>query len=179
LNTAIQQVQDWQRWIERNREEAKRIFPSKNFIINDDPNFKYVIVIGRRSGDGRDEARRNHYARSLGVEIRSFDYLTDAMEIRRFSPFTWMSRDIFPVISEKSNNDFSNPFARSYTNSEWKKIVSSGIDISHMVAQNLEILLSCRRYNMEDLREFKMYLDGLTDLEIAIPKNDYKLLEYH
>src|ERR1041384_7194799 len=37
LNTAVQQVLDWRRWIERNREEAKRLFPSKQFIRQNDP----------------------------------------------------------------------------------------------------------------------------------------------
>jgi Domain of unknown function (DUF4263) len=177
LNTAVQQVQDWQRWLERNREEAKRLFPSKQFIRNDDPNFSYVIVIGRRTNMRGHEARRNHYARSMGISIRTFDYLTDEMFERRFSAFTWISRDLVPQISEQDNNDYSNPFWKAFSDPQWRSIVRNGdFTRSHFIANNLPLLMSHRTYNVKAMAEFDQYLTGLDDSVKTIPEYEFSTL---
>jgi hypothetical protein len=177
LNTAVQQVQNWQRWIERNREEAKRLFPSKQFIRLDDPNFSYSIVIGRRSNMRNHEAERNHYARSLGISIRTFDYFTDELLQRRFSPFTWISRDLVPEISEQENNDYTNPFWKAYSDPQWRSIVKNGkFNLSHMVASNLGLLMAHRTYNVDAIAEFDAYLAGLDDSVKLIPEHEFLTL---
>jgi hypothetical protein len=177
LNTAVQQILDWRRWIERNREEAKRLFPSKQFIRHDDPNFSYMIVIGRR--ESGDEARRNDYAKKLGITIRSFDYLTDALISRRFQPFVWISRDIVPVISEQENNAYANPFYVAYSDPEWRRIASEGeYNASHVVASNLDLLMRYRRYNLDAQRGFEAYLARLAEGEKTIPDHEFEWLEF-
>lgn len=177
LNTAVQQVQDWQRWIERNREEAKRLFPSKQFIRRDDPNFSYMIVIGRRQHLRGNESKRAHYARALGVSIRSFDYFTDDLLARRFSPFTWITRDIMPDISAQENNDFTNPFYMAYSDPQWRSIAREGeYDVSHMIARNLKLLMRHRRYNVMAQADFEAYLAGLDDTVKNIPEHEFETL---
>lgn len=179
LNTAVQQVQDWQRWIERNREEAKRLFPSKQFIRGDDPNFSYMIVIGRRQNLRGHESKRNHYARSLGIAIRTFDYFTDDLFARRFSPFTWISRDLVPVISAQENNEFTNPFYIAYSDPEWRSIAKDGeYDVSHMIARNLDLVMRNRRYNVSAQADFDAYLAGLDDTDKAVPEHEFRTLEF-
>jgi hypothetical protein len=72
----------------RSLRPVNSMFPSKQFVRSDDPNFSYVIVVGRRQNLRGNEARRNPYSCSVGISIRTFDYLTDELLSRRFSPFT-------------------------------------------------------------------------------------------
>lgn len=179
LNTAVQQVQDWQRWIERNREEAKRLFPSKQFIRGDDPNFSYMVVIGRRENLRGNESKRNHYSKSLGINIRTFDYFTDEVLSRRFLSFTWISHDLVPVISEQDNNNFTNPFYIAYSDPEWRKIAREGeYNSSHVIAVNFDLLMKNRRYNTIAQAGFEAYLAGLRDEDKAIPDYEYEILKY-
>ena len=73
LTHAIQQVEDWRLWIEANREEAKRLFPSPGFIDRDVPNFEFIVVIGTRENSERWLHKRNAWAQRQNLQIRSFD----------------------------------------------------------------------------------------------------------
>lgn len=177
LNTAVQQVHDWQRWLEQNRSMAKKLFPSKQFIVADDPNFKFLIIIGRRDNTEDFLAQRNYYSQKLGIEIRSFDYLTDVMNLKRFESFTWISHDLRATISEVENNTFSNPFFRAYTDAEWRSIVNSAkLSISHMIGLNLPLLLDKRSYNTRALQEFMEYLNTIPTEKRVIPEWEYERL---
>lgn len=178
LTAAVQQVHDWRKWIEKNREEAKRIFPSKEFIRGDDPNFTYTVVIGKRNGHVDDHARRNEYARTNGVAVRSFDYLSDLLTEMHFNPLVWISRDIVPNISALANNRFSNPFFFAYSDPEWRTICRRGdFSCSHTVANNLDLLLEQRQYNSARLSAFDAFLQGLPEEERRIPKRYYDYLD--
>jgi hypothetical protein len=178
LNTAVQQVQDWQGWIERNREEAKRLFPSKQFIRQDDPNFSYMIVMGRREHLGGNQGRRNHYARSLGIHIRSFDYFTDSLFSRDPRPFAWISRDLVPVFSEQENNAYANPFYIAYSDPEWRRIASGGeYNVSHVIATNFNLIMENRRYNVDAQADFEAYLAGVPEEDKAIPRHEFDWLD--
>lgn len=177
LSNAVQQVSNWRRWIERNREEAKRLFPSKQFIRQDDPNFSYMVVIGRRGDDH--EEKRNDYARQFGIQIRSFDTFTDALVSRRFQPFVWISRDIVPIISEQTNNAYANPFYIAYSDPEWRRIATEGeYNVSHTVAINLDLLLRNRRYNVDAQSDFETYLAGLSEGEKSISEHEFAWLDF-
>ncbi|HEX8452276.1 MAG TPA: Shedu anti-phage system protein SduA domain-containing protein [Longimicrobium sp.] len=177
LNTAVQQILNWKRWMERNREEAKRLFPSKQFIRHDDPNFSYMIVIGRRGREN--EALRNQYAREVGITIRSFDYFTDALSSRAFNAFLWISRDIVPTVSAEDNNAYANPFWMAYSDPEWRRIASQGeYNESHMVAVNLDLLMRYRSYNADAQRDFEAFLATLPADEKEIPEHQFEWLEF-
>jgi hypothetical protein len=177
LNTSVQQIHDWQRWLEQNRHVAKKLFPSKQFIVTDDSNFKFLIIIGRRDSSEEFLAQRNYYSQKLGIEIRSFDYITDVMNSKRFESFTWISHDLHAVISDVENNAFSNPFFRAYTDAEWRSIVNSTkLSISHMIGHNLSLLLEKRSYNTVALQKFMDYLSAISEENRVIPEWEYDRL---
>lgn len=178
LSTAVQQLCDWQRWLEQNRSAAKKMFPSKEFIIADQPNFNFLIIMGRRENTENYLAERNYYSKKLDIEIRSFDYLTDVLDRKRFESFTTISHDLATRISDVQNNTFANPFFRAYTDADWRDIVRSPkLSISHMVGQNLSMLLEKRNYNTAAQARFMTYLKTLPDEQRLIPFWEYEYLK--
>ena len=168
LSTAVQQIQNWQLWIKKNTEEAKRIFPSKEFNVGGHPNFRFLIIIGRRDNSDNFLTERNYYADSMNIEIRSFDFLTDVAKTKKFYSFTNITQDMIGP-NEKQNNDFTNPFHYSYNSSEWNNIVKSPkLTLSHMVGHNIDLLLSNRRINSHLEDEFDKYLKTLDPKEMDI-----------
>ena len=70
LTGAVQQIQNWQLWLDANRSEAKKLFPSKEFIYFDRPSFTFTIIIGRRDDSQQWLHLRNNYSQRLGIEIQ-------------------------------------------------------------------------------------------------------------
>lgn len=148
FNTALQQVRDWKRWITANMDTAKRIFPSKQFLVTGVPSIKYMIVIGRRQRDETVDEKRNQILRDEGIEVRSFDYLMDVLLSNTYSSYTAISRDLTPITREQ-NNQFSNPFYLATSDAEWREMLSRfRSTYSHMIGHNIEHILASRRYNM-------------------------------
>ena len=73
LVAAVQQIHSWKQWIEENRDEAKRLFPSALFSLHDSASFRFTIYIGRGENTANWLERRNFYSKEVGIEIRSFD----------------------------------------------------------------------------------------------------------
>jgi hypothetical protein len=155
LSQAVQQIQNWKRWIDSNRSEAKRLFPSANFTLADSPNFTYTVYIGSRENTQKWQEQRNFHSKELGIKIRSFDSLTDRVRTRPIMDF-WIGGDeTGPKLLPSLRNQLMNPFFKAYNDSVWRQIISStNFVLYHMVTTNADSLLRNREYN----RLYKTFL---------------------
>jgi hypothetical protein len=163
LTHAIQQVMDWKRWIKSNRAQYKKLFPSKYLPVQEFDNLSYCIYIGRRDQSSRLTARRNEFAKEVGIDIRSFDSLTD--RVRNFGFLDLVSEDCDEsVIGDiVMRNRLANPFLRAYSWGAWKDMVFKGEFVCpHFLANNAEALREHRDEN-SDLKRFQRIWKGLSE----------------
>lgn len=148
LTTAVNQIQQWRHWLISHREEAKKILPSKSFIVTDQPAFKYTIIIGRRNFSADYLHMRNMFAEQMNIQIRSFDYLTDKLLQRRFDDIPIICSCEFETLDLTTKNQLANPFFTSLKSAEWRKIVKApSFDTVHMMANNAAIILQNKKAN--------------------------------
>ncbi|MHC8349225.1 Shedu anti-phage system protein SduA domain-containing protein [Pseudomonas sp. RT4P38] len=159
LSHAIQQTNDWKSWLEENRDQVQRLFPSKRLRVTGKTHFRYMVIMGRRSDEFNE--RRNVWSEKTGVQIRSFDWFTDNLLNKQFHSFNSYTSDIIKP-SYEEDNQFTNPFAVAYTDADWRKIVDDPrLTLSHMVGHNLEILAKHRSYNRDRWIPFIDYINSL------------------
>ncbi|CAI1528910.1 TPA: DUF4263 domain-containing protein [Serratia fonticola] len=177
LTHALQQIRDWKAWLENNREQANRMFPSKRNTTTGMQHFEYIIVMGRRTDVTVNfDYKRNQLAKDFGIKIRSFDWFTDILIDKIHQSFNCYSSDLIGP-TEDQDNDFSNPFFCCYTSKEWKSFVSSTeLKLSHMIGHNISLLLSLRSINKDRLSKFKEYLQELPPHEQKPSSLDYRYL---
>lgn len=145
LTHAMQQIRDWKAWLEKNTQEAQRIFPSDKFSLQ---NFEYLIYIGNRKNSEEFVEDRNRLAEENNIEIRSFDSLTDNLLKGNFDTFLTMSSSESESLPIEINNQLANPFCKAYTDKNWRKIVNSHKFCDfHIISKNAHILLKNRDYN--------------------------------
>lgn len=173
LRDAIQQIRDWKHWIDSNRDSAKRIFPSKRFVSGNVLNFDYLVILGRRKDHAVVQDKINFLSKDAGIQIRSYDYLTDILKNRRFMTFTNITQDLLGP-SKDQNNEFTNPFCKPFSDKNWRKIVGDSRFVnSHMVANNIDILLPELTHNDVRLSQFEK---ELTKLGNTIEQWEYNVL---
>lgn len=142
LNHALKQTRDWRHWISTNRDEAKRLFPSKEFRIFDVESFEYIVVIGRRAEMESHRTERKSLE-SEGLSIRSFDWLSDQIRRRVFVNFFDSSAPECDALGSDVRNALANPFAMALTDASWRQFVKGPeFSIAHMVANNADSLLT-------------------------------------
>jgi hypothetical protein len=145
LTMAVQQVTNWKRWLDANRGEAKKIFPSKPFKLYDSPTFAFTIYIGRSDNLDESLARRNQYASDLNVSIHGFDHLTRRLREPEVGVFPLIFSSEMDSIQPDIRNELANPFTSAYSWGDWREIVKSPkFSDDHMIANNWEILLKHR-----------------------------------
>lgn len=148
LTEAMNQIQRWCLWLDANRAEARRILPSKSFVVADQPAFKFTIIIGRRQD--RDEWLhfRNQLAEQMNIEIRSFDYLTDRLTKRMFSDAPIICSSEFHRLPFETKNALANPFSTALKNSVWRKLVKSpNFSSAHIIANTATELLNAMSHS--------------------------------
>jgi hypothetical protein len=147
LNQALQQIRDWKRWINSNLNgEAGRIFPSGELNSEGQGVFKYKVIIGRRTNSEEHLNRRNQIENTEGVEVRSFDYLTDKLKRRIFlNEFLAVSPEC-KALSEEEQNLLVNPFNEAIPDARWRKMVKDPrFKVVHMVCLNANLLAEAWR----------------------------------
>ncbi|WP_194585814.1 Shedu anti-phage system protein SduA domain-containing protein [Vibrio anguillarum] len=134
LTGALQQIRDWKKWMSDNQQECDRIFPSWDRF------FEYMIIIGRDTDDHI--VKRNRLSEYDGVKVRSFDYITSLFKIRpEFRDY------ILPIsgsnsVKESDSNKFSNPFVKSYSGRNWRKIAKNpDFKTWHIFSSNIDLFL--------------------------------------
>ncbi|AQP99628.1 hypothetical protein B0W48_07335 [Pseudoalteromonas aliena] len=145
LQKALKQVEDWQHWIQDNKDTASRILPTEDLLYS----VEYLIIIGRREEDK--DLRRSKLKlleRQKNVKIRSFDHLTDVFLSRSYDSYTKISKSSGETVSKEQNNQFTNPFYIAYPDKEWRSMTNKfKKSLFHMVSRNIEVILEHRSYN--------------------------------
>ncbi|WP_324097323.1 Shedu anti-phage system protein SduA domain-containing protein [Xanthomonas euvesicatoria] len=90
-NHAIRQIQDWRAWLTRNQNYAANPVALSGLGLTDiNSSVPGLIVIGRRSAElHQHRERRRQMSQDLNIEIRTYDYLVDALEGRVASIRQW------------------------------------------------------------------------------------------
>lgn len=110
-------------------------------------------------------ARRNEFAKEVGVEIRSFDSLLDRLRDLGFQNLVMEGCSESWVDDIVTRNRLANPFLRAYSWGAWKHLVLKGDFVcGHFLAGNAPALLSHRSENA-DLKRFRAIWNGLADAE--------------
>ena len=144
LVTAVQQIQNWKRWMRENRYEFRKLFPFYNKGLARDERYKYSIIIGNRKNSEQWLERRNQYAEDLGITIRSFEYLTD--HIKRPLISDTVDPHLCEGCSWEESNALANPFFKAYSDLSWRKLIASFKEILGS-ADLAKLLLKHREYN--------------------------------
>lgn len=155
LTRAVQQIQNWKRWLSDNRSEAQILFPHSGVRVFRNPNFRFRIYIGNKNNSERWIEERNQYSQNLGIEIRSFDELSHRIKDRYFldgldsnsAQESWLSKEV--------RNQLETPFYSAYSDNSWRSVLKETRGIGgHFIASNAPTLLRYRVYSPL-LKKFK------------------------
>lgn len=148
LTHALKQIRDWMQWIKKNSSEVEKTFPSW------ESNFRYMIIMGRRTDDAKLLQQRNFLSESNGVNIRSFDYLTDLFDRANFKQLI-NPTDHEMLMTEEQNNEFSNPFYEALSDKNWRDFIEDPtLKTWHIISNNIKRFLDNMPVNAERQDEF-------------------------
>ena len=161
LSMAIQQVMNWQRWLDANRSEAKKAFPSKPFKLYESPNFSFTIYIGRSDRLDESLALRNIYAKKINVKLHGFDHLSERLREPMVGVFPLIFSSEMDSTMPHLRNELANPFTSAYSWGDWREMVRHPeFSDTHMIADNWKLLLKYRRHSSA----YKEFVDMLSNL---------------
>lgn len=150
LSHALQQIADWKRWLRTNNQLASDLFPCFSMV-----SVSFAIYIGTRSNSKQWLSKRNTFSEEYGIEIRSFDSLTDRIR----DPVLTLS-DTLTCSSQEYNvplelvNALRNPFYTAYSDRVWRKVRRELAHVDHFVEWNADVLLKHRSYDKRLVRQF-------------------------
>lgn len=155
LSRAIQQIQDWKRWMSENRREAEKLFPGYGVRTTRNPNFKFTVIIGNRANSARWLEKRNQYAKDIKIGIRSFSYLSNLIKERYFGDSTYIGSSEEQSMSQWERNNLVNPFSSAFSDVQWRALVSEYKAGAHFVPKLAPKLLLYRPYNIYMFEKFQ------------------------
>jgi hypothetical protein len=172
VNEALSQITKWLKWLNGNRDTAKRILPSREFRRHGRLSAKYTIIAGRRKNQDTLLVDRNYHSDNFNdIQIRSFDHLTEILQERRFAPLPILASAEMDLVEPAVRNNLVNPFRMAIPSAEWRKVADM-LEDDHMAAKNATILVGLASTNTrlqpflkawQDLPEVKrhFYLDQI------------------
>lgn len=153
FNAALQQIRDWKRLLINDKPLFYRTFPTDNAKIIRDSKLSFKIIIGRRSNDLEELEKRRQIADQEGIEILSFDRLTDFAKSRvQYFDHARIYSGQMDHEPFYKRNALGNPFFKCMSDAEWRRICRKGHH--HFYSGLLDEILDCRRYN-EHFERFK------------------------
>lgn len=148
LIQAIKQISDWRDWLQLNRHQTCKLFPSGRQYLQGIAKFQHTIYIGRRDELVKQQNLRQREELAHKLAIRSFDALTDRLRQRFFTNLSNLGSAEERRLSDIERNSLVNPFHKAYTGKQWKLISASPyFDSSHSYVSNVQLLLKHRTYN--------------------------------
>jgi hypothetical protein len=178
LSGAIQQINDWKRWISGNMPEAKKVFPSSYFDATDVPNFQYFIIIGNKENSKNHIGKRNQLSQELGINIRSFDFFTDSFSSKNLFAFSKITKQLGSA-SKNNNNYLNNPFILSFGSSDWNSIVKNDqFKKHHMTGEKIELFKEYIRIKEDDFISFKKEYKLFSEDEIKLTALDDMMVKW-
>jgi Domain of unknown function (DUF4263) len=156
LTHALQQVEDWQRWLEKHPDSAKELFPSKAHLLWGDPQLSYTVVIGRRDEVVRNNEIRIQKSSKYGCSIRSFDHITDRLRRNIFLDVGLFEHD--QHLTNDERNRISSPFFRAMSSATWKSYrTSANFSTAHSLGFSGPSLLESRSENTALFDRFRQF----------------------
>lgn len=144
FNNAIQQIRDWKRFLIENKNWFRKYLPSQTTRVLNNAGVNFTIIIGRRNGDLTEIEKRNQIADEIGVQIRSFDYLTDLLKRQEFINYANLGIEG----GSWYENQIENPFYKAISDSKWRQFCSKNFSYTHFYMHNCESILKLREYNV-------------------------------
>jgi hypothetical protein len=152
LNTALAQINSWKQWLSTHSEETRELLPSKDVRYGKPPRYKFSIIIGRRDAlmssptEDRDRAWLSFQS---GIEIRSFDSLTENAKFRPWQILGHLSQ--YP---EEMESQLARPDWGAISHSEWVEFASGlrWLD-GHLYEFHWETLLKLRNRHANSLHD--------------------------
>lgn len=159
LNHAIDQIENWKGWIEKNQANINRIFPGVFGYWED--HFEFTIIIGNRENTKKWITKRNRISSRYKINIRSFDSLLDYCTNKTFvdvmSPYLSSEAKGLP---KHVRNALVNPFYKTYSDKDWKKVVNNIVPVSHFVEFHADIFLQRRKFAEGLLSQLEEFCDN-------------------
>jgi hypothetical protein len=147
LSHAIDQVENWRRWLRRHARMARELFPY--WYEHQEPQFQFEIIIGTRENTRDWLERRNEISNDYRISIRSHDYLTDCLGEGRFmfneDPTIGGAEE--RGVSLIVKNAMGNPFFKAWSDSEWKRVRNEMSATGHFFVWNSDVIIKNRNYN--------------------------------
>jgi hypothetical protein len=157
LSAAIQQIQNWRRWLLDNRNQALKLFPAFRVRAYREATFKFKIIIGNRGNSLKWLERRHDLAQDLKIGIRSFDLFTDIFDRHLFANYTELYSTESNALDRPTKNRLANPFYCAYTDTTWHNVIREPLRLDHFTAWNAATLLKHRVYSPAYARFIKRY----------------------
>lgn len=165
LTEATQQIRDWKHWIQTSRSEAKKLFSLWSVRSMRQPNFVYTIIIGTRNNSEKWLKERNQYAQENGVQVRSFDYLTERIKKKVYLDKALIGSGNWDAQNPELCIAIANPFIEAFTDSQWKKFLREpDVHGPHFIKNSCNSLLSHWTPNSELLSKFNEIRNNLCHL---------------
>lgn len=153
LTEALQQVENWQRWLAKNHQTGAELFPSKAFKLTGNPQVQYSIIIGRREAVKQHEAIRLQKSSLYKCDIRTFDSLSDRLRKQIYANelFAECDRDV----TDDEKNLLVSPFFKAMSSTQWRSLRTHNPFYSaHSMGWNAKAILLYRPTNTELLAKF-------------------------
>ena len=158
LTHALQQVDNWNNWLTLHPDETRKIFPAVSY--NPAKYTVYTIIIGRRANSKQWLDKRNQLSQNRGVQIHSFDYLTQQLRERQFTSHASIEGHEGNDVPDDVRNRLANPFYEALSDKQWRHLLrENSYHDGHFVAQNAQILVETRNYNKLSVNFQKRYMD--------------------
>lgn len=155
LTHATQQIRNWKRWIQESRTQTMKLFSVGKVRASRNPNFRFSIIIGTRENSERWLEERNQYSLENGIEVRSFDYLTDCLKNRYFRDRSALGSGMWQQENPGLSKKLANPFVEALTDSEWKELLRfPDAGGSHFMPSVCKSLVSLWTINCETFSKF-------------------------
>lgn len=148
LQIAIDQTIARRDWLKTEKKYFQKYLPTTNTRVVSDSNLKFKIIIGRSENIPTLLEKRSLYMSELGIEIRSFDYLSSLVSNRLF--FNWALLHYVAgteKISPTKLNQLANPFFKAVTDSQWRSFCEKRIPTFHLYSRIIDEVIALRTYN--------------------------------
>jgi hypothetical protein len=153
LTNALQQVEDWKRWLSKNQQSGYELFPSKGYKLTGDPQVRFSVIIGRRESVKDHEAIRMQKSLAYNCDIRTFDYFSDLVRKKTFLSELFAESD--SSVTEEEKNELVSPFFKAMSSGQWRSLRKHNpFYASHSMGMNAKAILKYRSMNNDLLEQF-------------------------
>lgn len=146
LNSALQQIRDWKRFLIDNKSVFRKNFPTTSTRVISESRLKFSIIIGSNITDTEEIEKRRQISETERVDIYSYDRLSQFLKMRRHFPeIADIYSSEFESLDAIVKNKLVNPFAKCISHSSWRSFCKRGG--SHIYAKLIDEIIEARENN--------------------------------